>query len=142
MSQKTTEELERELEKSENRRKRVEARSHPEANEALLAITEFKKLYDNVLEAKAFQRVTELLDMKATVENVADDLGAMRNKLVAVMENVDGLTNFFQSVLNDVNAKLAGLEQRLNAEETKNAELRELEKETLHKINDYLDKWT
>lgn len=134
----STSDLEKELERSERKRLMIERRLNPDAlNESLKAIEEFKSLYADLLEAKAFQRVSSLLEMQTTFEGLSIDLDALRNKVGQVTENMDGLERTLQTIID----RLASLEHRFDEEERQNRTLRERELQTLKKIDDYLANW-
>jgi len=105
--------------------------------EALMKLQDVRKTLSNMLEAEAFQRVSGVLDLAKTNVQTKEELKAFNT-------NVDELNNTFDlimSTLRDMDRNLTILSNRLTDELSKQDVQRELEKETLQKLNTYLKTW-
>lgn len=152
----TIEELERQLEAQERRRRLVEA--------GILSTDELATLdappipgsedIDEILR-DAEKRLADVREVVALVERLRAGAKAIAEKqaeyaerqvlqvdIAALVESVDRLQSLYQPGLEQVSQTLSQIVARLDAEAAENAKLRARQREVMDKIDKYVDRWT
>ena len=137
--------LEEEFNESEKLRQKLEKKAErrkqnlpSEQQEQLRILEGFLALNADVQEAKAFQRLSNIVDLTVLTSQLTE-------KLAEFNIDINGQSNILDSVvtaLNGVQGELSTLTVKVSLEFEERKKLRQKQIATLQKINDYLEKWS
>lgn len=136
-------ELEKQFVESEKHRRETEAtvkrqKEIPsEAISQMRVLEGFMQINEGILEAKAFKRLSEIVDLTQLSMTLT-------KKLREFNMDINDQTNILDKVtvaLDGVQTELVALGKKLSSEFEEREKQRELENETLTKLNTYLDHW-
>lgn len=136
-------EAQKRLEESERNRKRLEL-GLPIQEWAQQQVEALLKLAEPIVTARIYERLLDIVQLKENADNLILGLKEVAEALETIETTDTSLKNTLLNMANQVasnSREIHLLIQRWNGELDTEAELRELERETLEKINQYLQRW-